>query len=817
MRRSIFIFLLFLLPCLLTAQNQKGTITGTVTDIANGQPLQGANIALQNISLGTISGEDGKFEISNLTFGQYILDVSFVGYRTEKIAVTLNQNTIEVNFALTPVILPGHEVIVTAIRATEGETPAAFSTLTREDIKKNYHTQDIPVLLSQLPSTTFYSEGGSGIGYNYLSIRGFDQRRISVMINGIPQNDPEDHNVYWIDFPDFLDNVEDIQVQRGAGSAFYGPPAIVGSVNITTTRFSPQRKISFYAGSGSYDTQKYSLAYNSGLLKNQYILNARVSQIKTDGYRNQSWVNFKSYFFGAARFGKRSTMRLHVYGGPIADHLVFFGISKNAANNKESRKENPIVRPDEIENFNQPHAEFFHQYQINENLTLNNTLFGIRGYGFFDYDGSWAPASYFRLTPEFGFADKGDPENIYVDDLLIRAYVDNKQIGWLPNLTWQHKKATVVLGSEIRIHRSLHWGRIQKGSTELPPAVSGEFSGHNYIGSRRYYEYKGGKDILSPYIHSGYKFNDKIYGSFDLQFSHLRYKLYDENFIGTEFEQVYNFLNPRIGFNVHLNSRTNLFVSYSRTSRDPRLKNLYDAAEASTPASWGAVVPRFERFPNGAFNFDEPLVKPESLNDFEVGMGYRNENIFADVNLYFMDFKDEIISKGQLDRFGQPITGNAERTLHLGIEMNGGMNLTEKITVGGNISLSNNELKKYTVFSGNGSPTVLNGNPIAGFPDFLANAMINYSNKGFNASLTVKHVGKQYTDNFRNEENTVDAYTVANGMFGYHFTNRFGLAGLTIQLHLQNIFDTLYITHGEGSSFFPAAERQVFVNTKVEL
>jgi iron complex outermembrane receptor protein len=817
MRKTIFVIALaFLLPGLLFGQEQKGKITGKVLDAQTGLPLATANIILHNTTIGAISGQDGTFEIMGVPFGEYILQVGYIGYRYEEISVVLTRSEIVRNIELTPVILPGQEVVVTATRAREGETPAAFSTLSRENIENTYHTQDVPVMLSELPSTTFYSEGGSGIGYNYLSIRGFGQRRISVMINGIPQNDPEDHNVYWVDFPDFLGNVEDIQVQRGAGSAFYGPPAIGGSVNIITTRFSPERRVSAYAGSGSYDTRKYSLAVNSGLLKNEYVFFGRVSQIKTDGYRDRAWVDFKSYFLGAARFGKRSTLRLLAYGGPLEDHLAFYGISKEAAKDKKTRRDNPIVRPDELENFNQPHLELFHQYQIKDDLILNNTLFGIRGYGFFDYDGSWAPASYFRLTPEYGFSGKFDPETIFVDDLLIRAYVDNKQIGWLPYLTWHNNKATVVLGSEIRIHRSLHWGRIQEGSKELPAAVSGEYSGHDYIGSRRYYEYKGAKDIISPYVHSRYRFSERITGTFDLQLNHLRYQLYDEKFIGTDFEEVYNFLNPRVGINYSLNRNTSMFFSYSRTSREPRLKNLYDAAEASTPASWGAIVPQFKRNPDGSFNFDEPLVGPESLNDFEVGLGYKTDSFFADINLFYMDFKDEIIKKGQLDRFGQPITGNAERTLHTGVELSGGVTFSSKLTAVANLSFSNNELKKYTVYAGDGTPTSLDGNPIAGFPDLLANARITYQNKGFTVSFAMQHVGQQYTDNFKNDENMVDAYTAANGMIGFDLGNRVGLTGLTIQLHVQNIFDSLYIAHGEGEAFFPAAERQVFVNTKID-
>src|SRR5690606_13424038 len=140
----------------------------------------------------------------------------------------------------------------------------------RKDIEENYTVQDIPQFLGSLPSTTFYSENGNGIGYNYLSIRGFDQRRISVSVNGIPQNDPEDHNVYWLDFPDLLSSTELIQVQRGAGSGVTGYPAIGGSINIITSPFSDQVQLNFSASVGSFNTRKYSAAFSSGLINNKY-------------------------------------------------------------------------------------------------------------------------------------------------------------------------------------------------------------------------------------------------------------------------------------------------------------------------------------------------------------------------------------------------------------------------------------------------------------------------------------------------------------------------------------------------------------------
>jgi iron complex outermembrane receptor protein len=477
-------------------------------------------------------------------------------------------------------------------------------------------------------------------------------------------------------------------------------------------------------------------------------------------------------------------------------------------------------RSDEIENFNQPHLELFHDYRVNDRLRVSNALFYVRGYGFYDYDGAWVfdyddPLSYFRLTPKYGFDDI--PSSSGIDSLLIRAYVDNIQYGWLPQAVWSHSRGQLTVGMELRQHRSAHWGRIQKGDSDLPRAIAGEYAGLNYIGRRRYYEYRGAKDIISLYAHENWQLRDNVNLMLDLQFAHLRYRLYDEKFIGTDFEVPYDFFNPRVGVNYNATENLNFYANASRTSREPRLKNLYDAAEASTPASWGAVLPQFEVLPNGGFNFDDPLVKPETLDDFEIGAGYRSSLLRFTFNVFYMNFRDEIIKSGQLDRFGQPVTGNARRTLHQGIEASLALQLSKSFEFSGNVMASNNELKRYSVFTGGGQEVKLDGHPIAGFPDFIANARVTYSRGGLSASLAMQSVGKQYTDNFKDEKNTVDPYTAFNGFVSYRFGGGSPLAGLILQVHALNIFDKLYAAHGEGEDFFPAAERQIFVNVKYDL
>src|SRR5258705_9807732 len=170
------------------------------------------------------------------------------------------------------------------------------------------------MLLAETPGVYAYSDAGNGIGYSYVKIRGFPQRRVAVTINGIPLNDPETHEVYWVDHPDLLSSAQQLQVQRGAGSALYGASAVGGAVNLETLTIPAERRISLEAGAGSYDTKRLSLQYQSGLLDDRYSLAGRDSRIESEGYRELSWSRLVSYYFTAAWSEPNLTTRPHLYG-----------------------------------------------------------------------------------------------------------------------------------------------------------------------------------------------------------------------------------------------------------------------------------------------------------------------------------------------------------------------------------------------------------------------------------------------------------------------------------------------------------------------
>jgi iron complex outermembrane receptor protein len=779
-----------------------------VVDSLTREPLAGATVVLAGTGRGTTTGPGGTYRVDDVPAGLVTLRVSFIGYAALLRAVTVEEGAVtDAEFRLLPAAIQTAPIVVSATRGRPRETPATFSTLDRAALRDRQPVVDVPIVLTDLPSVTAYSEAGNGIGYTYLNMRGFDARRVAVMINGIPQNDPEDHNVYWLDVPDIAESLEDVQVQRGAGSAFYGPPAIGGSVNLVTKNFAAAPHLQVSAGAGSYATRRYALSLSTGIFAERYAVHARLSKLLSSGYRDRSWADFNGYFVGLMRFDETMTTQFNAYGGVVSDHLAYFGIPKADVRDRARRRANPILREEETEQFSQPHYELFHEWRLSPSLTLNNTLFLVLGEGHFDYDGSWAPFSYFRVTPEFGFPGvTGDPDTLFFPNALIRAVVDNTQHGWLPRLTMRYDGGELVTGAEIRIHRSEHWGRLQRADL-IPVPVPEDY---------RYYAYKGAKDIASAYIHALHSLRPDLTLMLNVQYVFNRYRLYDEKFLGNDLSVPYHFVNPRAGLNLNLSDRWNTYLSLGYTSREPRLKNLYDAAEASTPAAWGAVLPQFESDASGRPDPSRPLVKPEALLNLELGAGYADTTLSAAATFYWMEFTDEIVRSGRVDRFGQPVTGNAERTRHAGVELSGKVRPGAGLEVSGHVTLSRNRFVRHTDYTG-GTAASLDGNPIAGFPDLLAAVRLGWRSGPLDAAVTARYQGKQYTDNSGNEANTVDPSLVVNAGAGWSLPVPDGAPGLSVRVQVNNLFDELYAAYGEGEQFFVGAERHAFVAVALTL
>ncbi len=515
---------------------------------------------MQVLIIGTASDKNGDFKLTGDFTKSASVSVSFIGYNTKKIELKGLDLSKKILVKLEPEIIPAQTVLVEGSLGKQGITPLAFSKISRKQIEEDYTVQDIPEYLGKLPSTTFYSENGNGIGYNYLSIRGFDQRRISVCINGIPQNDPEDHNVYWLDFPDILGKYKVIQVQRGAGSGVFGYPAIGGSINIITSTQSDQKSLNFAASLGSYNTRKYSVSLSSGLIDNKYSIYAKLSRILSSGYRNLSWVKYNAYYLSAVRYDKGVTTQIDFYGGPIADGLAYTGLPKFAIKDRTLRKANYSYweasngqytytmnrRTSEIENFSQPHFEILNEIKISDDVKLNSALFLVTGSGFFDYDGTGLDTTALHLTAAYGFHPTDNPS-----DILIRAEVDNTQFGWIPRLSYKHKNGELIIGAEFSKHKSIHWGSVQY-ATGLPAGLPEDY---------RVYYFNGGKDIINGFIHETYKPDENWNFLGEIQLAYHKYRFYNEKYLNHDFSINGLYFNPRLGVNYKFDPFQNIYLS----------------------------------------------------------------------------------------------------------------------------------------------------------------------------------------------------------------------------------------------------------------
>ncbi len=811
------LFAAFLIASLALLPLSAQTLTGRVVD-ETGNPLESATVVLLDPAslaqrAGTATDAGGHYTLVAPQPGTYTVRFSYVGREGTTHTRTLAQGQQQrLDVTLPLLALPADEVVVAAGRAPVAVAPLTVSNVTARALQRLPDVKDLPVLLAQQPSITYYSENGNGVGYTYLRLRGFDERRVAISINGIPQNDPEDLSVYWINFFDLQGAVTDIQIQRGAGTAAYGSAAIAGALNIVADPYKPYPYATLAVGAGAYNTRRLTAEANTGLLSNRYAAFVRVSRIESDGYRDWSWATFTRFFAGVTRYGDRSRLTVQAYGGPQRDGLAYYGIAKADNSSDSLRKANFASTTQDVEYFHQPHFEVLHDYALNPAWTLNQTVFAIRGTGHFDFDASWRSANYLRLPD--GFADLtpeqreqplyevlGDPATQF------RAYVGLWHLGYLPRATFTRGTTRITLGGEARVNTSLHWGRVQEAA-ELPAAVVGSAN------DVRVYQYRGRKTVVSAYGSALVRPVPQVAVQADLQVSRQEYRYHGERFFGTAFSTPFVFVNPRVGATLFPEGALRAYASLAYGQREPRLKDLYDGDEAGSGA-----LPQFATRPGGGYDFSQPLVKPERGLNVEVGARLARHRARLGATLYLLAFRDEIVPSGGLDQYGVPRTGNADRTLHRGLELEGAVRLARGLDLEGNLTLSEDRFVRFTEFEFSEDGTVValdrSDNRIAGFPSRTANAALQYEHRGFEARLGVHHVGEIQVDNSGSDasEYVVDPYALVDATLSYTFAVPRGT--LRLSLDVNNVLDDKVLLYGTSpGTFFPAATRHIFAGLR---
>ncbi|MBT3683692.1 MAG: TonB-dependent receptor [Candidatus Marinimicrobia bacterium] len=294
----------------LSAMTIAGTVSGKVTDASNGNGLAGANVTVEGTSVGAAADANGMFHITNVPNGSVTITASMIGF--EKASKTVDvRGMVNVNFSLTKSALQLSALEVLASRA-DAKTPVAYTNITKEDMEVRLGSQDIPMILNTTPSVYATQQGG-GAGDARINVRGFNQRNVAVMINGVPQNDMENGWVYWSNWDGVGDATSSIQMQRGLSAVNLATPSIGGTMNIITDPTASERGGVFKQEVGDGSFLKTTLNLNTGLMFDDKIaLSGTIVRKTGDGLIDKTWTDAWAYYIGAS-FAMNKTNRFELY------------------------------------------------------------------------------------------------------------------------------------------------------------------------------------------------------------------------------------------------------------------------------------------------------------------------------------------------------------------------------------------------------------------------------------------------------------------------------------------------------------------------
>ncbi len=678
------------------------------------------------------------------------------------------------------------EIEVMSIRATE-TTPIAYTNIDEEKIRKYNAGVDLPYLVSMTPSAITTSDAGTGIGYTTLRVRGTDGTRINVTANGIPVNDSESHTVFWVNLPDLASSLKDVQIQRGVGTSTNGAGSFGASMNLSTSKMSmnPYSELNFSAG--SFGTHKETLKFGTGIIGGHWAFDARLSNISSDGYIERAAADLKSYYLQAAYYAENSSIKLITFAGNEETYHAW-----NYASKEEMREygrrynscgymysdENGKAHyyKDQTDNYIQSNYQLLFDHHFNNNMSLNVGLHYTKGDGYYQEYKSGRKLVEYALVP---YIHNG--ESVKKSDLVRRKAMDNHFGGGVFSLSYKNSRINATFGGAFNNYDGEHFGKVLWVK--------------NYIGNlnadHEYYRNNGSKSDGNIYIKADYNILKGVNIYADLQYRHIDYKIKgnndkwndaSENLQRLDIDESFDFFNPKAGVLWRIDNNNRIFGSVSMAHKEPTRNNYTDGKLEVRP-------------------------KAERLIDYELGYTFANKRFQAGVNLYYMDYKDQLILTGELNEIGEPLADNIPDSYRTGIELMASLKLPFGLSWDANTTFSRNRIKNFKEVLYDDDTyerwDINHGNTqIAFSPDIITNSILGYNNKGLSLSLHTQYVGKQYMSNAQQKEHKLDAYFVSNLYTSYTFKIN-SVKSVTIGANIYNLFNEEYENNGyAGSGYY---------------
>jgi len=764
-----FILIIFI-PSIVLSQ----TINGIVKDARTNEVLAGASVVQKGTQNGTSTLADGSFSLKLVPDEAPVIIVRFLGYNQREVIIENSDQTALIE--MEPATIRGGEVFVRDVRAADTD-PITQSTIERKKIEQDNIGQDPIFTLEKLtPSILTHSDSGTRFAnYSYMRLRGMDQTRINMTLNGVPLNDMIDQGVFFSNFNDFGNSVQTVQVQRGVGTSTNGTASYAGSINFESQNITMDEPAALVKGTaGSFNSHRLSAELNTGSM-NRFGFFTRFSKTGSDGYKFHSGTESTSFFVSGGYFGENDIVKITAFNGRTKNELAYNPVPIDMI--REEPRSNTVSENDE-DDFSQQFLQLQYNRNLRDGLSFTSSVY---------YGGAGGDFP-------VGF---DDGSGNFVQQIFS---LENDHYGLKSSMEFNNGKGLEVSGG-------IHTYRFDRINEE---AFAPKFEELTYQDDSR-------KDEFSSFIKANYRIgNVELFG--DLQIRAVKLELNpDVSFLtdaGVAAGQTgvparkWTFVSPKAGVTYHFNKNINVYGSFGRSGREPTRQDILGATNINA-ANLEVVQ-------------DVTSVKAEYVNDFEAGVRIQTERLAAKVNGFFMQFDNEISPTGEFipEGFIQ-LRENIKDSRRFGVELEWNWRALDKLSFSGNTTWMTTNIKEFN--PGNSGLVFRDVESILS-PNWLGNGMVTYTVfENVNLTFSGRYMGEAFMDLTNNPEFILPSFFKADLGVDVRLHSR-----ISANLRVNNLFDKRYFTNGapldtdfDGSfdtpGFIVNPPRHAFVEVKVDI
>ena len=574
------------------------------------------------------------------------------------------------------------------------------------------HGQEPSHLFANLPNIFSMNDNGTDFGYGYFRIRGLDQTRINVTLDGMPWNEAEDYGTYFANSPDIMSSLHSIKVERGTSSTNNGTASSGGSINLESINLLEDTTSYAYVGAGSWNTYKTSIIYNSGLFSKHHAIHVKATQQQTDGFKDYGFNNSQAFTVKYGYFfNDKHQIDFLSLNGRHRNGQGWLGNTKSEL--AENKHANGNVKEDDDEWFQsinkiQYKAKFsdkifftastYLQYQKGwYNMDLDNYMIRM-------VDPTWVPTN---IRYSYGLK-----HYLYGANAASKFYLDD---------------LTITVGTNLYGYKREHYmdNRLDKHFKNVDPS--------------EFYDNTGYKTDWNTFLALNYTLNKFNFGA-NVQYRYVDFR-YDERVPNNNYDwkmvNKWNFINWGANAEYNFDKTSKVYVRYSQANREPTRTDMFGG--------------------NEFFPGDVTTTQAERSYDIETGYEIHTNKIKANLNLYYMKFSHERVLNGEYGLNGLPLHDTADKSYRMGIEGSMDWNFWKGFHYATNLSLSKNKIDTPTF---NDKTHILT-------PSFTFNNDIYYEMDNWKAGINNQYYTKMYID--QNNQYEIPEYLTFNLYGSYRY------------------------------------------------